>query len=78
MRTPATLRSTFIAQHQKPAPVAGKDALNDLLTQLKTGQQMLADKHGKYVPIALKIAPDMEAGQVGQIARLLMQHRIDG
>ena len=56
----------------------GEDALNDLLTQLKTGQQMLADKHGKYVPIALKIAPDMEAGQVGQIARLLMQHRIDG
>lgn len=56
----------------------GEDALNDLLAQLKTEQQVLADKHGKYVPIALKIAPDMEAGQVAQIARLLMQHRIDG
>ena len=56
----------------------GEDALNDLLAQLKTEQRVLADKHGKYVPIALKIAPDMEAGQVAQIARLLMQHRIDG
>jgi dihydroorotate dehydrogenase len=56
----------------------GEDALNDLLKSLKAGQQILADTHGKYVPIVLKIAPDMEAGQVAQIARLLMQHRIDG
>ena len=56
----------------------GEDALNDLLKSLKAEQQKLADPHGKYVPIVLKIAPDMEAGQVAQIARLLMQHRIDG
>ncbi len=56
----------------------GEDALHDLLAKLKNEQQMLADKHGKYVPIALKIAPDMEAGQVAQIARLLVQHHIDG
>jgi dihydroorotate dehydrogenase len=56
----------------------GEDALNDLLKPLKAEQQKLADTHGKYVPIVLKIAPDMEAGQVAQIARLLMQHRIDG
>ena len=55
-----------------------EDALNDLLVRLKTGQQTLADEHGKYVPIALKIAPDMEPEQVVKIARLLMQHRIDG
>lgn len=55
-----------------------EDALNDLLTQLKAEQQQLADTHGKYVPIALKIAPDMETDQIVQIARLLMQHRIDG
>ncbi|MDP1940460.1 MAG: quinone-dependent dihydroorotate dehydrogenase, partial [Gallionella sp.] len=53
-------------------------ALNDLLAQLKAEQQKLADLHGKYVPIALKIAPDMEGEQITQIARLLMQHRIDG
>jgi dihydroorotate dehydrogenase len=56
----------------------GADALNDLLTLLKAEQHKLADTHGKYVPLVLKIAPDMEAGQVTQIARLLMQHRIDG
>ena len=53
-------------------------ALNDLLTQLKAEQQNLADTHGKYVPIALKIAPDLETDQIIQIARLLLQHRIDG
>ena len=36
------------------------------------------DTHGRYVPIALKIAPDIEAGQIAQIAHLLMHHRIDG
>lgn len=54
------------------------EALNHLLALLKAEQEKLADMHGKYVPIALKIAPDMEAEQVAQIARLLMQHRIDG
>jgi dihydroorotate dehydrogenase len=53
-------------------------ALNDLLSQLKAEQQKLADLHGKYVPLALKIAPDMEGEQITQIARLLMQHHIDG
>ncbi|MDD4928699.1 MAG: quinone-dependent dihydroorotate dehydrogenase [Gallionella sp.] len=53
-------------------------ALDDLLAQLKAEQQKLADTHGKYVPIALKIAPDMEGEQIAQIARRLMQHRIDG
>ncbi len=54
------------------------EALDKLLALLKAEQQKLADTHGKYVPIALKIAPDMEAGQIAQIARLLMRHRIDG
>ena len=53
-------------------------ALNDLLIKLKTEQEMLADKHSRYVPIALKIAPDMEDAQIAQIASLLMRHRIDG
>jgi dihydroorotate dehydrogenase len=55
-----------------------EDALNGLLMLLKTEQQKLADTHGKYVPITLKIAPDLDNEQIAQIARLLMQHRIDG
>ncbi len=53
-------------------------ALNDLLSQLKTEQQILADLHGRYVPLALKIAPDLSDEQIAHIAQLLMQHRIDG
>jgi dihydroorotate dehydrogenase len=56
----------------------GEDELDDLLAKLKSEQTLLADKHGKYVPVVLKIAPDMEAGQVVQIACLLIRHHIDG
>ncbi|MBI5625913.1 MAG: quinone-dependent dihydroorotate dehydrogenase [Nitrosomonadales bacterium] len=55
-----------------------EDALNNLLGLLKTEQNKLSDAHCKYVPIALKIAPDLTGEQIAQIARLLMRHRIDG
>ena len=54
------------------------DALDALLGQLKTEQARLADKHGKYVPLVLKIAPDLEDEQIQSIADLLRQHRMDG
>lgn len=53
------------------------DALDALLAALKSKQIELADKHGKYVPLALKIAPDLEDLQVQSIADLLRQHRMD-
>ncbi len=52
--------------------------LDDLLSKLKTSQAALADKHGRYVPIALKIAPDLDGEQVKAIADALLRHRIDG
>ena len=54
------------------------DALDALLGQLKAEQTRLADKHGKYVPLVLKIAPDLEDEQIRSIADLLRQHRADG
>ena len=54
------------------------DELDTLLLQLKKEQEKLAQQHGKYVPLAVKIAPDLDAGQIGQIAALLIRHRIDG
>ena len=54
------------------------DALDALLGQLKAEQTRLADKHGKYVPLVLKIAPDLEDEQIQSIADLLRQHRMDG
>ncbi|MCB5191306.1 quinone-dependent dihydroorotate dehydrogenase [Methylobacillus arboreus] len=55
-----------------------KEALAALLLALKAEQQVLADQHGKYVPIALKIAPDLDETQIADIAGLLMQYRFDG
>jgi dihydroorotate dehydrogenase len=55
-----------------------KDALQGLLSALKQEQKKLADEHGKYVPIALKIAPDLETGQIVEIADLLLEQRMDG
>jgi dihydroorotate dehydrogenase len=56
----------------------GGDELDALLSQLKAEQEKLAEQHGKYVPLALKIAPDLDSEQIQQIATLLMRHRIDG
>lgn len=55
-----------------------KEALASLLQALKAEQQQLADQHGKYVPIALKIAPDLDEAQIADIAGLLMQYQFDG
>jgi dihydroorotate dehydrogenase len=53
-------------------------ALESMLGVLKAEQRRLADQHGKYVPLTLKIAPDLEQAQVGEIAGLLLKHEIDG
>ncbi|HRF11898.1 MAG TPA: quinone-dependent dihydroorotate dehydrogenase [Candidatus Accumulibacter phosphatis] len=53
-------------------------ALDALLGRLKSAQSRLADRHGRYVPLALKIAPDLEDSQIQAIADLLRQHRMDG
>lgn len=54
-----------------------KEALSDLLATLKQEQLKLAQIHGRYVPVALKIAPDLELEQVNEIADLLVAHKID-
>lgn len=55
----------------------GTDALDALLAALKGRQRELADIHGRYVPIALKIAPDLSNDQIIAISTLLRRHRID-
>lgn len=54
-----------------------KEALSTLLAKLKQAQTKLSEQHSKYVPLALKIAPDLTKVQVDEIADLLMQHQID-
>ncbi len=54
-----------------------KEALDALLGTLKAEQTALTQKHRKYVPIALKIAPDLEYEQIIEIADLLKAHQFD-
>ena len=54
------------------------DALASLLAALKKEQATLADAHGKYTPVAIKIAPDLSPRAIAGIAKLLVRHRIDG
>jgi dihydroorotate dehydrogenase len=53
-------------------------ALAALLKALKREQAELAQRHGKYTPLALKIAPDLEPAALEGIAKLLVRHAIDG
>jgi dihydroorotate dehydrogenase len=54
------------------------EALDDLLSELKTKQSALEAKHGKYVPLALKIAPDLSDDEISQICESLIKNKIDG
>ncbi len=56
----------------------GADELDALLGALKDKQQRLSDMHGKLVPLALKIAPDLDDEQIKAIADTLLRHKIDG
>lgn len=56
----------------------GESELDDLLARLKLRQSELAQIHGRYVPLALKIAPDLDDAQIGGIADALRRHCIDG
>lgn len=53
-------------------------ALDSLLSCLKARQAELAIKHDKYVPLTLKIAPDMTEQELIQVADALVRHQIDG
>jgi len=54
------------------------DELDALLAALKAEQDVLAGQFRRYVPLALKIAPDLGDDQIEAIAQRLLHHRIDG
>ena len=56
----------------------GASELDALLSQLKEAQLRLADRHKRYVPVALKIAPDIDSEQIKNIADALLRHKLDG
>jgi dihydroorotate dehydrogenase len=55
----------------------GANELDALLAALKDKQARLADQHGKQVPLALKIAPDLDDEQIKEIAGAVLRHRFE-
>jgi len=55
----------------------GSAELDALLAVLKAEQRRLADAHGRHVPLAVKIAPDLDASQIEIIAGLLRRHQVE-
>ena len=53
-------------------------ALDALLGAVQERKLQLATRHGRSVPIFVKIAPDLDASQVDAVAAILKRHGIDG
>lgn len=54
------------------------DSLNSLLEALKNEQARQSVLHDRYVPIAVKIAPDMENDEIAMVAAALKNYEMDG
>lgn len=54
------------------------EPLELLLDQLKQEQKKLAIEFDKYVPIAVKIAPDLADDDIEQVAKSLLKYELDG
>jgi dihydroorotate dehydrogenase len=55
----------------------GGAELAALLRGLRTARRQLADRHGRRVPLAVKIAPDLDDAELPRIADALVAHEVD-
>lgn len=55
-----------------------EDESRKLIAALKEEQMKLQQTHRKYVPLTLKIAPDLSPDDITRIAKLLLEFEIDG
>ena len=55
-----------------------KAELDALLARIAGSRKALEDLHGRRVPLLLKIAPDLDAGQLRAIVGALLRHGFDG
>ncbi len=54
------------------------ETLDALLGAIAAERTVLKQKHGKSVPIFVKIAPDLDEAQIDVIAATLLRHKMDG
>jgi len=52
--------------------------LQQMLQVLKNAQTTLAETHQKYVPLVLKIAPDLSSEEIVEIAKICLENQMDG
>ncbi|HLQ85185.1 MAG TPA: quinone-dependent dihydroorotate dehydrogenase [Salinisphaeraceae bacterium] len=52
-------------------------ALDELLGQLMSKRDQLAQQHGRRVPLAVKIAPDLDEAALAAVAERLVAHGVD-
>jgi dihydroorotate dehydrogenase len=55
-----------------------KDSLDNLLARLTTARDKLSERHGKRVPLVLKISPDVDENSIHYIAAAVQHHRLEG
>jgi dihydroorotate dehydrogenase len=55
-----------------------KDSLDNLLGRLTSARENLSTRHGKRVPLVLKIAPDLGREDLAAIADSVRRHRLEG
>jgi len=54
------------------------DSSARLIEALKKEQEKLAKESGRHVPIALKIAPDLEDGHIRDLSRVFLEQGLEG
>lgn len=54
------------------------DSFENLLQGLRQEQEKLADRHGRRVPLAVKIAPDLTDAEIEQMAAALIRQGVNG
>ncbi len=52
--------------------------LDTLLADLASERSRLADKHGRCLPLVVKVAPDLGPKDIARMAESFARHRIDG
>jgi dihydroorotate dehydrogenase len=55
----------------------GADELDRLLSAMDRRRGELSDAHGRRVPLAVKVAPDLDDAQIAVIAEVTARHRMD-
>jgi len=55
-----------------------KHPLDALLARLVALRERLADRHGRKVPLVLKVAPDLQENEIQSISEAILRHGIEG